>query len=932
MNDSIKRPLRFTQGKHAFQVKMMASRLMKAYCVPILLAFSSFGVADETARTTSEIIAEKEIGALQNDLLDAGKTSSSIRKRRTYKGVIRDGEALLKASPTAPNRFRVLELVFRSQKRLLGLENSDRNREALFETCAKLAGIPDEHAELRLEADLLLSEKDLSLKNAGLEERARALEELLGRYRDTPAEAKSLMIASQIAPKLEAFDLEAQLQRTMQERFSDHHEVIEFRRQKSKLSRMDVLFHGSFERSDGTSLSFPVDRLGHHCVIVFWSRETQDFGEALAKIDEHRQLYPGRLEYFSFNVDELPDGGESTLRSLKLDWTVMHLPGGRNNQAFRTYGLRDPVGILVNAYGHVMLMSGTTDYGRGGHAAENPYRIDDARISEERYLTQLQSLLIGDFLVDDPGTQGTDGARAPGGVPAGSLHAIQNCFVPAPLRYRLTRGEALANYEKAARLCAEAIARHPEAPDLWLVRERRIIALLGRWKLAVEPKYLEQAAQEARAALATPQPPGAGVVSRFCLAKQALRKDRSDAASVISAMIEAEGGSEAPGAALAAVAILALDANSRELHDRYRTLLLDRHSDEPALWPVLAFLRDRYHTLHLLTANYIRHEKGRMPPRYHLVNHGLEPMTDPLPRIELETLDGGPLNLPQDTGGKLTLLMFVEPPPDPASDFPVVLDRQDRPTGSDPIRKVMGFALERAERHINKEIEVIAAFLCDDAERVKSLMEKNKWPCKAAIVPGGLNNPMVRRLGILSADRIPNVFLLRRDGTVAWHTSGYNYKSDYGYPFAIFLAMKVHIEVCDTELAYRALVDGDFAKAKKVFSGPFLPEKDERYQWHGPRFHGRALANMRLKDWAAALVDIDAAIEAHRKGFGYRPGSPYESTLGMLRARAVILEKLGREDEARAAREGAAIQPVPCPITLYELFQRKLGKLQVVQD
>jgi hypothetical protein len=280
----------------------------------------------------------------------------------------------------------------------------------------------------------------------------------------------------------------------------------------------------------------------------------------------------------------------------------------------------------------------------------------------------------------------------------------------------------------------------------------------------------------------------------------------------------------------------------------------------------------------------------------------------------------------------LTLLMFVEPPPDPASDFPVVLDRQDRPTGSDPIRKVMGFALERAERHINKEIEVIAAFLCDDAERVKSLMEKNKWPCKAAIVPGGLNNPMVRRLGILSADRIPNVFLLRRDGTVAWHTSGYNYKSDYGYPFAIFLAMKVHIEVCDTELAYRALVDGDFAKAKKVFSGPFLPEKDERYQWHGPRFHGRALANIRLKDWAAALVDIDAAIEAHRKGFGYRPGSPYESTLGMLRARAVILEKLGREDEARAAREGAATQPVPCPITLYELFQRKLGKLQIVQD
>jgi hypothetical protein len=289
--------------------------------------------------------------------------------------------------------------------------------------------------------------------------------------------------------------------------------VIVFLRRSSNLGSMDVLFTGTFERTDGTSLSFPVDRLGHLSVIVFWSRETRGFGEALAKIGEHLQLYPGRFEFFSFNVDELPDGGEATLRSLKLDWTVMRLPRGRNSPMFRTYGLRDPVGILVNAYGHVMLTS--TNYGRGQQAPENPYRIDDARVSDERYLAQLQSLFIGDFLIDDPGTPGADGAKPPGSVPAENLRAIQDCFVPAPLRYRLTRGEALANYEKAARLCDEVIARHPDAPDLWLVRERRIIALLGRWNLAAEPKFLEQAAQEARAALAKSSPKGAGVVPRF---------------------------------------------------------------------------------------------------------------------------------------------------------------------------------------------------------------------------------------------------------------------------------------------------------------------------------------------------------------------------------------------------------------------------------
>ena len=903
---------------------------MNRFRLAIFLTLGSVGLGGEPAARATGNIADKEVASLHDELNEVGKATSPTAKRRACKGVIREGEALIEASPTDPNRYRVLGIVLRARQQLFGLENDDRNREALLETCRKLAKAPDEHAEMRLEADLLLSEASLSGRNAGVEDRARALEELLGRYRDTPAEVKSLKIAAGIAPKLEAFELAARIERTMLERFGDDHEVIEFLRRSSNLGSMDVLFSGTFQRTDGTSLSFPVDRMGHLSVLVFWSRETRGFEEALAKIGEHQQLYPGRLEFFSFNIDELPDGGEATLRSLKLDWTVMRLPGGRNSQTFRTYGVRDPVGILVNAYGHVMLTS--TNYGRGQQAPENPHRIEDDRISDERYLTQLQSIFIGDFLVDDPGTPGADGVKPPASVPAENLRAIQDCFVPAPLRYRLTCGEALANYEKAARLCDEVIARHPDAPDLWLVRERRIIALLGRWNLTAEPKYLEQAAQEARAALATSSPKGAGGVPRFCLAKEALRKDRSGAASVLSAMIDAAGGSEAPGTALAAAAILALDAHSRELHDRYRTILLERHAEEPALWPVLAFLRDRYHTLHLLRANFIRNEEGQMPSREHLVNHGLEPMTRPLPKIELKSVDGAPLHLPQDTADKLTLLVFIEPPSDPAADFPVALNSQGRPTGDDPIRRVMEYALGRAELHIHKEVKVIAAFLCDDAERVRGLMTKSGWPCQAAMVPGGLHNPLVRQLGILSADRIPNVFLLRRDGTIAWHTSGFLCKSDYGYPFAIWLAMKLHIEVCDAEFAYQALAEGDFEKAKRLFSGPFPPEKDERYQWHGPRSHGRALANMGLKDWVAALADIDAAIEAHRGGFGRGGLGPCESTLSMQRARAVILEKLGREDEARAARESSVIQPAPCPMTPYEIFHHKLGKLPIVPN
>ena len=876
--------------------------------------------------TAETELPQRAISALQKELAEAGAASSASRQRRAYKSVVRDGAKLLESSPSAPNRWQVLDLVFQGQKRLFALENSASNREALLATCSELAEAPDRVADLRLEADLLLSERELSARNADVRERARALAELVARYRDTPGEAKSLMMASQIAPKLEAFDLEMQILRTMQERFADHHGVIEFRRKSLAAGRIEALFRGRFAKTDGTSLSFPVDRMGHPSIMVFWSKRTAGFEAALKQINAYAESHPGRFDFYSFNLDELPDAGEATLADLKLDWTALHLPGGKRSQTFRTYGRREPVSILVNAYGYTLLTP-TNNYGRGHGGEVNPYKFDDVRITSERYLAQLQSLFVGDFLVASPGDPESDGL-------ASSLRAIQECFVAVPFRYRLTPGEALANYERAAQLCAEAIARHPRDPDLWRVRNCGIIARIGMWKMTAEPRHLAQAVEESRAMLENPLPEEARIVGRFCLAKEALRAPEASAKEVLSSLLDAVEGEGARGTALAAASILALDANSRELHDHCRAVLLEEHGERPALWPVLSFLRDRYHTLDLLKVKLSRPERrirsrygDLVSPRAHAINHGLEPMTRRLPDLELTGLEGEPLTLPEDTEGRLTLLLFLEPPPDPEADFPAVLDRKGQPTGNDPLRKVMEFALEFAERHIHQEVEVVAAFLCDDADRVRTLMEKNEWPCRAVMVPGGLRNPLVRQLGILSADRIPNVFLLRRNGTIAWHTSGFTYKSDFGYPFAVRLAMKVHIEVCDTELAYEALADGDFKAAKRIFSGPFLPEKDERYRWRGPRFHGRALANLGLKDWRAALKDIDTAIEAHRVEFDHADDRPSESLLGMRRVRATILDELGRAAEAKVERERAAVSPSPYPVTIYDRFHRKLERL-----
>ena len=926
-------------------------------CLAVLLAFCLLCAAPRTASAISSL-TEAKIDKLQKELTDAGAASSAVRKRRAYKNVARDGENLLKTSPADLYRWRVLGITFEARKRLFGLENSDRNREALLETCAKLAEAPDKHAALRLEADLLLSDKDLSAKHATLEERAKAIEVIIARYRGTPAEVKSLMMAAQIAPKLEAFELQKRVSDALGERFAGDPAVIEFRRRHLGLGRLDVLFAGTFTRADGVVLRFPADLMGRLTVMVFWSRETPGFEAYLKLVKEQEDKLPGRFEVLSFNVDELPDAGASTLRDLGLDWTVMRLPGGKKSLAYRTYAVRDPVFILVNAYGHALLapaiLSVVEQVRPDARGLPIPIHTLNRRVDDARFLSQLQSLLIGDVLVTEPDGRldaalppelkmvvssgnevDTELTRSAESVPVETLRTIQGCFTPAPFRYRLTTAEAFANYEKAEKLCGVAVTQDPAASDLWIVRNRRIIALLGMWTLAGEPEYLEQAAREARTALTTKLPRGADIVPRFCLAKEALRRGDSKPESVISDLIEESGGPEASVSAHAAAVILALYVNARDLHDRYRAKLLAAPDGGcSVLWSVVSFLRDRVYTYRLLKANYFH--KERDSARVYMINHGAPPMTGVLPTLKLKTLDGRALSLPEDTQGKLTLLVFVEPSAEPEAEFPM-----DIGEGEDkkPHHNYLQFACDLADRHVNKDVTTIVAFLSDDAKRIHALMKTRGLTFQAAIVPGGLANPMVRRLGVLSADRIPNVFLLRRDGSMVWHASGLPYGD--AEKFVNLLAAKVHIETCEIETAYETLRKGHFEEAARIFGGPYLPWAPDRYGWRSPRYHGQTLAYMGLKDWNAALESIEKAIDAQKLRYfrGRRNKNPEhwrkeaatvtienpDDTLVELRAvKAEILDKLGRKDLAAQMRRRAGEPARPDAPSLYKSTHDRL--------
>jgi hypothetical protein len=919
------------------------SRVAGATAIMLLAFAGGPGAAEETAP-----IPESEIVSLQKELVAPPRHGDSpVATRLALKNLVRRAQKLLNASPEATNRFAALGLVFEAQKRLLTMENSEKNRAALFETCRRLLKAPDEYAEFRLKADLMLSEKRLSEENATMKERAGALEGIVERYRGTPAEAESLLIAAVIASKLEASELEHSILNALDENFSDDLEVIKFRRKYLKRSKLYVVFKGTFSRLDDTRLKFPADTMGHISVMVFWSKNRPGWEAYLEKLREVLEPFPGLVDVFSFNLDELPDGGGSVLRARGLDWTVMRLPGGRNAQAYQAYAQEDPLAVLVNEYGKSVI---TPKIVHGQTPEPDPIRI-----SEARYMAQLQFLFIGEFLVgerDERPTSNTEHRTSKLGT-ASSLDVgrsvfdvrcseIQACFVPPPFRYRLTREDALANYRKAAELCGDVLKEGGDARELRHVRDRGIIALLGMWNLACEPKYLEQAVAEATAALTEKVPTGADVVPRFCLAKAALRGGEVEPENVVSDFLDACGGDDAPASAVAAAAILALEAGSRERHETYRDRFLAKHGDDPKLCAFASFLRDQHHRYRLLRPNYT---VGRGGSREYIASNGGEPMTNPFPKIELKKLDGGNLSVPKDTNGKLTFVLFVEPPPGATNDFPVVFDRNGKPTRNDGVRQVIGYASDLTDRYVNKDINFVTAFLTDDPQHVRFLMKTNGWSCLAATVPGGLANPMVRQLGILSADHVPNVFLLRRDGTIAWRASGLAYKNANGFTFALLLGMKVNVEVCDIEYAYHALVAGDFKTAARIFAGPYLPWDPDRFDWRSPRYHGKALAYMGLKDWDAALESIDTAIEAHkrhhfigkrrRKAPDWRleaasvvMNAPCDILAMLWRTKADILEKLGRSKEAASVLKQADEPVQPDRPDPYSAFHEKLEQWQ----
>jgi len=875
-----------------------------AWIVTVLvLTSAAVATLPVMAQSQADPVSVEDITGLNGKLAAVNKISSKARKKLAARRVIREAESLIKQYPSAANRYEVLSILFRGQQVLVSLDNSVTNRKTFLATCEKLAAAPDAYAALRLDADVLLTQARSARLGGDSRARSDALRPLVRRYQDTEVEAKVIRIAMIMALESGNNRLVNDLRKVIAERLPGDREMISFLRDRLGGQVFGAPFTGTFQQTDKSIIRFPMDYLGTTTAVYFWSKEDggledlKELAEAWKKIlADPEKAAAGRLRFVSINVDDLPDAGESIIREHGLDWPVLHLQGGRDNAIYKTYCRHDPRVVTVSPTGYAAIFLTSSRSSRGYERNLQSWLA--RQWTRPGYNSQLQSLFAGEFLIMTP--QGEFDPAAPpewtaaaadvsrttdrlprtaDSVPEEKLRAIQACFLHPPVRYRTPFDQLRANYEKADALCRGVIAAHGSAADLWIVRNRRITALLALWKLRGESQYFADAVKEATVAVEAGYPPGTDVIARFCLARESLRNADHNAESVIRDFVEAHD-KKGSGPVLAAGSLLALDIANRKLHEEYRRSFLDQYAASPTMWTATAFLLDRYHRYWMyhppFTAGWTY---GRR--QGHFLAIGDPEDAKRTLQLELKTLEGETVRFPVQDDGKWTVISFAS-----------------SAEGSAYLSRYGSFVEQRPVDDVN----LVTAVLNDNAEVARQALEARKRPdtFPTMLVPGGMQNPVVRQLGILAEEKKPDLVLLRPDGSIAAALSGLTMSSQHGNVIQNIL------ELHDEKSVDEALARGDLEEARRraflfaPIEEPAPPDAKPKppQKISNPHLRSRARVYLAMGNLEAAYKDAEQAYLAvnSRAGWLSLRTDDLEETEALKATILTALEQAGSQD------------------------------------
>ena len=177
---------------------------------------------------------------------------------------------------------------------------------------------------------------------------------------------------------------------------------------------------------------------------------------------------------------------------------------------------------------------------------------------------------------------------------------------------------------------------------------------------------------------------------------------------------------------------------------------------------------------------------------------------------------------------------------------------------------------------------MIAAVLDDDADAAGKLLKekeekkRTKGPdtYSSLLLPGGLQNPIVRKLGILTDEEKPkiNILMLRPDGSIAVALSGLTMSAQKGS------VIQNVIEFHDENLVDAALAQDDLDEAKRLAFAhapveqrppPDAPRNWKPKKLSVPHLRSRAKVYLAMGDLKAASVDAEQAYLAVNIQAGY---------------------------------------------------------------
>lgn len=834
-----------------------------------------------------------DLAKLEDGLAMVDDGASAARQRLAVRRVIRDAEEVFKASGDKPGRWAVLEFIFRAQQRLVSLDEDPKHRQALLETCRELVKAPTEFAAQRLEADLLLSQVEQAKKGMDVEQRSQALREFVGRYVGTPAGAKALRTAIVMGLEMGDTRLVNDLRKITAEHYSSDLEMITFLRDHLGGQVFGVPFVGHFKRSDGKTMHFPMDALGHSSMVIFWSKDNENILQYLADMAAAQKLdkknIDGRLHIISVNLDGLPDAGESIIRGVGADWPCLHFSGGRDNPLYKAYVRIDPLNLRVAPTGQAaMVMPGSTRKPVAKEPEEFKRELNEIKPSEDlkgytesfrralirgwsndEYAMHLSALMSGDFLIFDP--HGFDAAVPPelkaaskGGavtplprnansIPEDTLQAIQSCIIAPPKRYHTTAEAIRSGYQKMRELCRKTIADHPNAPDLWIVRNRLIIAELGLWKTDFDLAHFEAAVAESKKAMEADIPKGCDVIARFTLARQALRDPETDQGRIIDAYIADQGGETAAGTVFATACLLALDVAHEARYQKYRKAILKNHTEQPMMWLFSSFLLNREREYWMFQVPFTAGWSFGRRERYEMNKGEIEQAQRHI-KVELLAVDGKALRIPEDLKAEYTAIYIG-----PTGPWRGREHEDTRPRSpSDILRNFLRFVLERPD------VDLWAAMSADgDVEEFRNgflIRGSQEQPDPPILkLPGGIDHPLIHQLGLLSDQG--GIVMVDKQGRILAVLTG----SVFGNAQT---ALPNTVHLMDERKVLAAIGKSDLEAAKKLVMEhvpPYDPEaKDERgRKLPDPKYGVEQLRTrlhyyMAIKDWDKALKDAEA--------------------------------------------------------------------------